>query len=71
MDEEQYFYYLWNEMPESIVTEEYFTKNQELFQEITNEFYLYNEKSGGALPPSLARFIIERVVENMIIFGIR
>jgi len=71
MEEENYFYELWNNMPESVVTEEYYAKNQELFQEITSEFHLYNEKSGGSLPPDLARFILERVIENMIIFGIR
>jgi hypothetical protein len=71
MNEEEYFYYLWNEMPDTVVTEEYFTKNQDLFQELTNEFYNYNERSEGSLPPHLARFVLEKVVENMLIFGIR
>ena len=70
MDFTDYFYLVWNDMPETIVTEEYYEKNQELFEAITFDFFQYHS-DGGNFPPVLAKFAIERMVSNTLSWGIR
>lgn len=67
---EDYFYEVWNEMPDSIITEEYYNKNEALFEAITYDFFHYNEQTNG-LPSYLARFVIQQIVNNSLILGIR
>lgn len=67
---EDYFYEVWNQMPDSVITEEYYNKNEELFEAITYDFFHYNERS-GSLPPFVARFVIQQIVNNSLILGIR
>lgn len=71
MEFEEYYYDIWNTMPESVVTDEYYDKNQELFEAITYEFYQFNEMSGGRLCPNLASTVIQKVFGSMLAYGIR
>lgn len=70
MEYEEYFYDCWNYMPESIITDEYYDKNKELFDAITYDFYKYNESS-GAISPQMACTLLQRVFSNMLLYGIR
>jgi|LakMenE18May11ns_1017448.scaffolds.fasta_scaffold7316236_1 hypothetical protein len=70
MEFEEYYLEVWNTMPESIVSDEYFRKNEELFDAITYEFYQYNEMS-GSFKPYLASVAIQKVFGSMLAYGIR
>jgi len=70
MEYNEYFYDCWNEMPSSIITDEYYDKNQELLDSITYDFYTYNEAS-GSIPPRMACTLLQRVFSNMLLYGIR
>ncbi len=67
---EDYFYEVWNEMPDSIITEEYYNKNEALFEAITYDFFYYNEQTNN-LPSHVARFVIQQIVNNSLVLGIR
>jgi hypothetical protein len=70
MDYADYFHATWNEISESIVTEEYYDKNQELFEAVTFDFFQFHS-DGGNFPPVLAKFAIERMISGMLCWGIR
>lgn len=44
---EQYQMDVWNGLPTSVVSDEYYDKNSELFENIIYEFYRLNEKYDG------------------------
>lgn len=44
---EQYQMDIWNGLPNSVVSDEYYSKNSELFENIIYEFYRLNEKYDG------------------------
>lgn len=44
---EQYQMDIWNGLPNSVVSDEYYSKNSELFDNIIYEFYRLNEKYDG------------------------
>jgi hypothetical protein len=67
---EEYFHDVWNEMPESLITEEYYSKNEEMFQAVTYDFYNYY-RNGGNLPPAVASFAIQQMVSGLLSWGIR
>lgn len=71
MEFEEYYYDIWNTMPESIVTDDYYNKNQELFEAITFEFYQYNEMSEGKLSPAIASTVIQKVFGSMLSHGLQ
>lgn len=70
MDFEQYFFDVWNTFPQSIVSDEYYSKNQELFEAITYDMFKYNEMS-GTLNPKLASITLQNMFSNILNFGLR
>ncbi len=44
---EQYQMDVWNGLPTSVVSDEYYDKNSELFENIIYEFFRLNEKYDG------------------------
>lgn len=70
LEYEEYFYDVWNTMEESIVSDEYYSKNEDLFQSLTYDLYYQNTKSLD-VPPSVARVIIRSFCENIATFGLR
>lgn len=70
MEYTDYFFQVWNNLPEDIVSEEYYTKNEDLFGAITYDMFHYNENC-GCLPPHLAKTAIEKIFGNILLNGIR
>lgn len=70
MEYEDYFFECWNHIDESIVSDEYYDRNQELLSAITYDlFYLYDKSN--AIPPAVARQILKNFCTNLTKFGIR
>jgi hypothetical protein len=70
MEFEQYFYEVWNTFPQSIVSDEYYSKNQELLEAITFDMFQYNENT-GTLGPRLASVCLQNIFSNILNFGMR
>lgn len=70
MREHRYFIDIFDTISESVVTDEYYDKNQELFAVITDVLFDINERS-GKIPPELARKVIEGVFSSIQKIGIR
>lgn len=71
MEFEEYFFNVWNTFPDSVISDEYYAKNQELLEAITYEFFEYNENSRGGLCPELASSVLQKMFSNVLNFGIR
>lgn len=71
MEFEEYFYNVWNTFPVSVISDEYYTKNEELFEAVTFELFEYNQNSGGNMPSSLASVVLQKVFGNIQNFGLR
>lgn len=69
--EEEYFYKIFNTISESIITDEYFDKNDRLLSSISSSLYDINIITGGKMPPELGRRVIEEVFSNIFRHGIR
>jgi hypothetical protein len=69
-DYTNYFYQVWNNLPESIVSEEYYAKNEDLFGAITFDMYQYDQQC-NCLPPFLAEAAIQRIFGNILVNGLR
>jgi hypothetical protein len=72
MNFEQYEMDVWNGLPTSVVSEEYYDKNSELFQSIIYEFYrLYDKYDGRKFTVNEAIKSIEVVFSNILNLGLR
>jgi hypothetical protein len=72
MNFEQYEMDVWNGLPTSVVSEEYYDKNSELFQSIIYEFYrLYDKYDGRKYTVNEAIKSIEVVFSNILNLGLR
>jgi hypothetical protein len=69
--EEEYFYKIFNTISESIITDEYFDKNDKLLSSISSSLYDINIITEGKMPPELGRRVIEEVFSNVFKHGIR
>lgn len=70
MEYEDYFYECWNQIDETIVSDEYYDRNKELLDSITYDlFYIYSKSN--AVPPVVARKVLASVCINLTNFGIR
>lgn len=70
MEYTDYFYKVWNNLSENIVSEEYYTKNEDLFGAITFDMFQYNQDC-DCLPPFLAKASLEKIFGNILVNGIR
>lgn len=72
MNFEQYEMDVWNGLPTSVVSDEYYDKNSELFQSIIYEFYrLYDKYDGRKYTVNEAIKSIEVVFSGILKFGLR
>ena len=70
MSYEEYYYQVWNWMQESLISDEYYEKNKELFDAITYDLYQeYN--ISGAPNPYIGNLSIRIVFSNLQNIGIR
>lgn len=69
--EEEYFYKIFNTISESVISDEYFDKNDRLLSSISSSLYDINQITGGSIPPETGRRIIEEVFSNILKYGIR
>lgn len=69
--EEEYFYKIFNTISESVISDEYFDKNDRLLSSISSSLYDINQMTRGSIPPELGRRIIEEVFSNILKHGIR
>lgn len=70
MSSEEYFHTCWNWMPEEVVSDEYWEKNEELFTAITNDMYFLHKQSNN-FPPEQARVVLQAIFTNFLKFGLR
>jgi hypothetical protein len=70
MEYTDYFYQVWNNLSENIVSEEYYTKNEDLFGAITFDMFQYNQHC-DCLPPFLAKVSLEKIFGNILVNGLR
>jgi hypothetical protein len=70
MEYTDYFYKVWNNLSENIVSEEYYTKNEDLFGAITFDMFQYNQDC-NCLPPFLAKASLEKIFGNILVNGLR
>lgn len=70
MEYTDYFYQVWNNLSENIVSEEYYTKNEDLFGAITFDMFQYNQDC-DCLPPFLAKASLEKIFGNILVNGLR
>jgi len=70
MEYTDYFYQVWNNLSENIVSEEYYTKNEDLFGAITFDMFQYNQHC-DCLPPFLAKMSLEKIFGNILVNGLR
>lgn len=68
--EEHYFYEIFNEISDDLVSDEYFDRNFIMLRNWSDELYNIHQISGN-MPPSLARRVIETSLSNIFKFGIR
>ena len=69
---EQYQMDVWNGLPVSVVSDEYYDKNSELFENIIYEFYRLNEKyDGKKFTQNEAVKSIEVVFSGILKVGLR
>ena len=61
---------IFDSVSESVITDEYYDKNEELFGVITEVLFDINERS-GKIPPELARKVIEGIFSSIQKIGIR
>ncbi len=72
MNFEQYQMDVWNGLPNSVVSDEYYDKNSELFQSIIYEFYrLYDKYDGRKYTVNEAIKSIEVIFSGILKFGLR
>jgi hypothetical protein len=72
MNFDQYQMDVWNGLPISVVSDEYYDKNSELFQSIIYEFYrLYDKYDGRKYTVSETIKSIEVVFSGILKFGLR
>jgi hypothetical protein len=69
--EEEYFYKIFNTISESVISDEYFDKNDRLLSSISSSLYDINQMTGGTIPPEIGRRIIEEVFSNILKHGLR
>ncbi len=69
--EEEYFYEVFNTISDSVISDEYFDRNARLISAISSSLFDINSITDGAIPPSLARRIIEEVFSNINKHGLR
>lgn len=70
MNYEEYYYEVWNWIQPSLISDEYFDKNRELFEAITYD--LFQEYSqAGAPNPYIANLMIRITFANLQNIGIR
>lgn len=69
--EEEYFYEVFNTISDSVISDEYFDRNSRLLSGISSSLFDINSIMNGAIPPSLARRIIEEVFSNINKYGLR
>tara|TARA_R110000772_G_scaffold59348_7_gene134394 strand:- start:1342 stop:1617 length:276 start_codon:yes stop_codon:yes gene_type:complete len=68
--ENKYFLDIFNTISETVITDEYYDKNEELFGVITEIFFDINERT-GSMPPAMARRILEGIFSNILKHGLR
>jgi hypothetical protein len=68
--EEFYFFEVFDRIPQSIISDEYYDKNSQLLVNISNSLFDINERTGN-MPPELAVKVIEGVFSSILKTGIR
>lgn len=68
--ENKYFLDIFNTISETVITDEYYDKNEELFGVITEMFFDINERTDN-IPPAMARRILEGIFSNILKYGLR
>jgi hypothetical protein len=68
--EEDFFYKIFNWMPENVISDEYYEKNATLFQDISSAMYDYNQVS-SKLSAESSRKAIEIVFRCILKHGLR
>lgn len=71
MLEENYFYALMNEIPEEVISEEFFDRNADLITSVTNTLCDINQITDGKLPEELGKKVIIAFFANLKIHGLR
>lgn len=66
----QYWAKLFNEFPQSVISDEQYDRNKELLEQISDDFSDMNERDQN-FPPTKARKVLEIVFSNIQKFGYR
>jgi len=68
--EGRYFIDVFDTLSETVITDEYYDKNEELFVVISEMFFDINERT-GKMPPEMARRVLEGIFSNILKYGLR
>lgn len=70
MNYEDYFVECWNSISDTVVSDEYYARNETLMNSITEDFYYIHDKS-GRFPPEVAKSVIIAIFSNISNIGVR
>jgi len=70
LEQDEYYYEVWESMPIDIVSNDYRIRNKNLITEMTYDLYRINDMM-GSMPPKLARAVLASFFGKVMELGIR
>lgn len=69
--EENYFYEIMDSIPEEVLSDDFYDRNADLVNSISNSLCDINEMTSGKLPPNLGHKVMIAFFANLKIHGLR